>query len=81
MTMSNSGSTPTDRATARRPAVRALLAWIGQSWRRPAGSVAAWSQAAGHERASSRPVAPAGSGGLPAKSAAATGAGQAPANR
>ena len=37
--------------------LRALGAWIGCSWLRPAGSAASWEQQAGHERATSHPVA------------------------
>jgi hypothetical protein len=81
MIMPDLHSTTTKPAATRWADLRALLAWIGQSWRRPAGSVAAWAQSAGRERATSRPVAPPGSGVAPGKPGAATGAGQAPANR
>jgi len=60
--MSESRSSSADAAPARWPELRAMLAWIAGSWRRPAGGSGAWEQAAGHERADSRPVTPSGPG-------------------
>jgi len=79
--MPESRSTTTDSPGGRGRELRALLAWIGQSWRRPAGSAAAWEQAAGHERATARPVASPGAGAAPAGRDGVAGAGEAPAKR
>ncbi len=64
--MEESSSGSARPAPARGPELRALLAWIGASWWRPAGSAAAWEQRAGHERATSRPVAAPDPDGPPA---------------